>query len=104
APSLAAPVAARAGGSALEPQPDLESSQALFRRANQLRRSDWDAAASLYERLALRHSESREAGVAEMALGKHALAEGRARQALQWFVAYQRRAGGELAAEALWGQ
>jgi tetratricopeptide (TPR) repeat protein len=103
APALAAPVAARAGGAELDPLPDLESSRALFRRANQLRRTDWDAAASLYERLALRHSESREAGVAEMALGKHALTEGRPRQALQWFEAYQRRADGELAAEAVWG-
>lgn len=104
APGLAAPMVATPGGVELAPLPDLESSQALFRRANQLRREDWDAAASLYERLALRHSESREAGVAEMALGKHALAEGRARQALQWFEAYQRRTGGELAAEAVWGQ
>ncbi|MEO8181562.1 MAG: tetratricopeptide repeat protein [Deltaproteobacteria bacterium] len=103
-PALAAPVAAAAGGAELEPLPDLESSRVLFRRANQLRRTDWDAAASLYARLALRHSESREAGVAEMALGKHALAEGRARQALQWFEAYLRRAGAELAAEAVWGK
>jgi TolA-binding protein len=103
-PARAAPVAAVAGRAELEPLPDLESSRVLFRRANQLRRTDWDAAASLYERLALRHSESREAGVAEMALGKHALAEGRARQALQWFEAYLRRAGGELAAEAVWGK
>jgi TolA-binding protein len=102
APALAAPVAA-AGRGELEPLPDLESSPVLFRRANQLRRTDWDAAASLYERLALRHSESREAGVAEMALAKHALGEGRARQALHWFEAYQRRTGGELAAEAVWG-
>ena len=63
-----------------------------------------DAAAVLYERLALRHTESREAGVAEMALGKHALSEGRALKAVQWFEAYQRREGGELAAEAIWGE
>jgi TolA-binding protein len=84
--------------------PDLESAPALFRRANELRQSDWDAAAALYERLALRQTESREAGVAEMALGKHALAEGRAVKAVQWFEAYQRREGGELAAEAIWGE
>lgn len=84
--------------------PDLESAPVLFRRASELRQSDWDAAAALYERLALRHTESREAGVAEMALGKHALAEGRALKAVQWFEAYQRREGGELAAEAIWGE
>ena len=84
--------------------PDLESAPVLFRRANELRKSDWDAAAALYERLALRHTESREAGVAEMALGKHALSEGRALKAVQWFEAYQHREGGELAAEAIWGE
>jgi TolA-binding protein len=84
--------------------PDLESAPALFRRATELRQSDWDGAAALYERLALRHTESREAGVAEMALGKHALSEGRALAAVQWFEAYQRRPGGELTAEALWGE
>jgi hypothetical protein len=101
---LPAPGAPASAGTLAEGAPDLESAQALFRRANQLRRSDWDAAAALYERLTLRHSESAEAGVAEMALAKHALAEGRAHQALRWFQAYQRREDGELAAEALWGE
>ena len=98
------PSEAASTGTALAAAPDLESAHALFRRANQLRQTDWDAAASLYERLTLRHSESPEAGVAEMALGKHALADGRAQQALRWFQAYQRREGGALAAEALWGE
>ncbi len=84
--------------------PDLESAPVLFRRASELRQSDWNGAAALYERLALRHTESREAGVAEMALGKHALAEGKALKAVQWFEAYQRREGGELVAEAIWGE
>jgi TolA-binding protein len=69
-----------------------------------LRQTDWEAAAALYEQLTLRYSESAEAGVAEMALGKHALSEGHAEQALRWFRAYQSRPAGELAAEALWGQ
>ncbi|HEU4583463.1 MAG TPA: tetratricopeptide repeat protein [Polyangiaceae bacterium] len=104
-PLPSAAVAGSAGGPAApQREPDLESASALFRRANELRQNDWAAAAALYERLALRHTESREAGVAEMALGKHALAEGRALSAVQWFEAYQRRAGGELAAEAIWGE
>jgi TolA-binding protein len=98
-----ASTAGSASGAELE-GPDLESAPVLFRRASELRQSDWDAAAALYERLALRHTESREAGVAEMALGKHALAEGKALKAVQWFEAYQRREGGELAAEAIWGE
>jgi len=81
-----------------------ESARALFRRATRLRQTDWEAAAALFEQLTLRHAESAEAGVAEMALGKHALAEGQPQQALRWFRAYQRRPAGELAAEALWGQ
>jgi TolA-binding protein len=104
---LPLPALASAPGSASLAQangPDLESAPVLFRRANELRQSDWDAAAALYERLALRHTESREAGVAEMALGKHAFSEGRALKAVQWFEAYQRREGGELAAEAIWGE
>ena len=100
-PGLAA---AEGSVSAGKKGPDLESAPVLFRRANELRKSDWDAAAALYERLALRHTESREAGVAEMALGKHALSEGRALKAVQWFEAYQHREGGELAAEAIWGE
>jgi tetratricopeptide (TPR) repeat protein len=98
------PSESASASTALAAAPDLESAHALFRRANQLRQTDWDAAAALYERLTLRHSESPEAGVAEMALGKHALADGRAQQALRWFQAYQRREGGALAAEALWGE
>jgi tetratricopeptide (TPR) repeat protein len=104
---LPMPLVASAAGSASatrEVGPDLESAPTLFRRANELRQSDWEAAAALYERLALRHTESREAGVAEMALGKHALSEGHALKAVQWFEAYQRRESGELAAEAIWGE
>jgi len=103
------PVAALqpAEGQPVEAEPsadDGESARELFRRATRLRQTDWEAAAALYEQLTLRHAESAEAGVAEMALGKHALAEGEAQQALRWFRAYQRRPAGELAAEALWGQ
>jgi TolA-binding protein len=58
----------------------------------------------LYEQLTLRFAASTEAGVAEMALGKHALDEGHASQALGWFRAYQQRPGGELKSEAMWGE
>jgi tetratricopeptide (TPR) repeat protein len=81
-----------------------ETARELFRRANRLRQSDWEAAASLYEQLTQRFSDSHEAGVAEMALAKHALTEGRATEALRWFRAYQERDAGEQAAEALWGE
>jgi TolA-binding protein len=73
-------------------------------RASKLRQDDWTAAAALYELLIQRFASSTEAGVAEMALGKHALNEGHAGEALSWFRAYQQRPSGELTSEALWGE
>jgi TolA-binding protein len=81
-----------------------ETARSLFLRANQLRRNDWTAAATLYELLLQRFAGSTEAGVAEMALGKHALDEGHSSEALRWFRAYQQRPSGELTSEALWGE
>jgi TolA-binding protein len=81
-----------------------DSAQSLFRRANRLRQSDWPAAARLYAELIHRHPTSNEAGVAQVALGKWSLAQGRSGDALEWFRAYQRRAPGALTAEALFGE
>lgn len=100
----AAPVAST---NALAPDtllaPD-DTARSLFLRANKLRRGDWTAAAALYELLLQRFAGSTEAGVAEMALGKHALDEGHSSEALRWFRAYQQRPSGELTSEALWGE
>jgi TolA-binding protein len=76
----------------------------MFRRANRLRGEDWLAAASVYRLLIDRHPASSQAGIAEMALGKRALSEGRLSEALRWFRAHQRRPESALGAEALWGE
>lgn len=115
APVLLRPAAPRAEvgagqagvSSAVPPLPQVaagETARSVFLRANRLRRDDWVAAAALYEQLIRRFATSDEAGVAEMALGKHALDEGHPDQALSWFRAYQQRPNGELASEALWGE
>jgi TolA-binding protein len=114
APVLLRSAAPPASPSALAPEavpsavppvlaPD-ETARGLFLRANKLRRNDWTAAADLYELLLQRFAGSTEAGVAEMALGKHALDEGHSSEALSWFRAYQQRPSGELTSEALWGE
>ena len=69
-----------------------------------MRQSDWPAVASLYAELIRSYPASNEAGVSEVALGKWSLAQGRSGDALEWFRAYQRRAPGALAAEALFGE
>ncbi|MEY4550249.1 MAG: hypothetical protein RL685_6444 [Pseudomonadota bacterium] len=114
APVLLRPAAPPASTSALAPEPvpsavppvlaPDETARSLFLRANKLRRDDWTAAAALYELLLQRFAGSTEAGVAEMALGKHALDEGHSSEALRWFRAYQQRPSGELTSEALWGE
>jgi hypothetical protein len=83
---------------------DADTAQVLFRRANGLRHTDWLAAASIYSELIRRHPASLEAGIAELALGKWSLAQGRSGDALDWFRAHQRRAQSALGAEALWGE
>jgi TolA-binding protein len=99
----AAPPAAAASGAQLVLGPD-DTARSLFVRASKLRQDDWAAAAALYQLLTRRFADSTEAGVAEMALGKHALNEGHASDALGWFRAYQQRPHGELTSEALWGE
>jgi TolA-binding protein len=84
--------------------PDPGPAQSLFRRANRLRPVDWPAAAALYVELVRRYPSSNEAGVAEVALGKWSLAQGRSGDALEWFRAHLRRAPGALTAEALFGE
>jgi TolA-binding protein len=81
-----------------------ENPQSLFRRANTLRQMDWPAAAETYAELIRRFPGSIEAGIAEVALGKWSLAQGRSGDALDWFRAHQRRPQRPLAAEALWGE
>jgi len=76
----------------------------MFQRANRLRRSDWARAEAVYVALIQQHPTTHEAAVAEMALGKHALENGRALEASSWFRAHQRRTDSELAPEALWGE
>jgi TolA-binding protein len=83
---------------------DAETAQSLFRRANTLRQVDWPAAAATYAELIRRYPASVEAGIAEVALGKWSLTQGRSGDALEWFRANQRRQRGPLAAEALWGE
>jgi TolA-binding protein len=83
---------------------DVDTARVLFRRANGLRRTDWLAAAAIYSELIRRHPASLEAGIAELALGKWSLAQGRSGDALEWFRAHQRRPQSELGAEALWGE
>jgi TolA-binding protein len=83
---------------------DSETARTLFRRANRVRHTDWLAAAATYAELIQRHPSSVEAGIAEVALGKWALAQGRSGDSLEWFRAHQRRSGSALAAEALWGE
>lgn len=87
-----------------QPHARFDSPAALFERAQRLRQSDWAAAEVLYWRITDEHPASHEAGVAEMVLGKRALATGHERDALIWFRAHERRPGTPLAAEALWGQ
>jgi TolA-binding protein len=81
-----------------------ETAQSLFRRANTLRQLDWPAAAETYAELIRRFPGSLEAAIAEVALGKWSLAQGRSGDALEWFRAHQRRPQRPLAAEALWGE
>jgi TolA-binding protein len=83
---------------------DTETAPALFRKANRLRHTDWLAAAATYTELIRRHPSSVEAGIAEVALGKWSLTQGRSGDSLEWFRAHQRRSGSALAAEALWGE
>jgi hypothetical protein len=83
---------------------DADTAQTLFRRANRLRHTDWLAAAAIYSELIRRHPASLEAGIAELALGKWSLAQGRSGDALDWFRAHQRRPQSALGAEALWGE
>jgi TolA-binding protein len=94
-----------AGTEARPPEPSgSETAPSLFRRANTLRRTDWPAAAATYAELIRRFPGSIEAGIAEVALGKWSLAQGRSGDALEWFRAHQRRQEGPLAPEALWGE
>jgi TolA-binding protein len=88
----------------MDAHPGSELAPALFRRANRLRRSDWSAAAAVYGELIERYPDSTEAGIAEVALGKWLLAQGRSGDALERFRAHQRRGGSPLAAEAIWGE
>jgi TolA-binding protein len=81
-----------------------ESARAMFQRAGELRRSDWVRAEAVYGALIDRHPSSEEAGIAEMALAKHALEDGRALEALTWFRVHQRRTNSGLAPEAIWGE
>jgi TolA-binding protein len=83
---------------------DADTAQTLFRRANGLRQTDWLAAAAVYSELIRRHPASLEAGIAELALAKWSLAQGRSGDALEWFRAHQRRPQSALAPEALWGE
>jgi TolA-binding protein len=83
---------------------DADTAQTLFRRANGLRQTDWLAAAAVYSELIRRHPTSLEAGIAELALAKWSLAQGRSGDALEWFRAHQRRPQSALAPEALWGE
>jgi hypothetical protein len=83
---------------------DADTAEVLFRRANGLRHTDWLAAAAIYSELIRRHPASLEAGIAELALGKWSLAQGRSGDALEWFRAHQRRPQSALGAEALWGE
>jgi TolA-binding protein len=81
-----------------------DAARALFRRANRLRQGDWSQAAATYGELIERYPSSAEAGVAEVALGKWYLGQGRSGDALEQFRAHRRRTGSALAAEALWGE
>jgi len=80
------------------------SARELFERGNQARAHDWLEAETLYTLLLDSYPASREAAVAELTLGKRALAVGRAEDALRWFRRHQQRAGNTLRAEAAWGE
>ncbi len=86
-----------------EPEPPA-SPRALFRRGQLLRQTDWPAAIAVYSQLIELYPDSTEASIAELALGKWALARGLNDEAITRFRAHRRRVGSALEAEALWGE
>lgn len=79
------------------------SASALLKRARLSRTRSWPDALTTYRTLVAHYPNSRQAGIAEMALAKRATALGRHVDALQWYERHQNRHSSPLRAEAFWG-
>lgn len=80
------------------------SASELLIAAQRARQSSWRQAVPLYQQLIQKFPRALEAGIAELALAKHALARGMNGEALAWFRRYQMHPANPLLVEAYWGE